>query len=117
MKKNLIVLCSIILLWNCEAIFVEDLSNETIVLLAPLDNTEVINGSIQFNWQQVSDSVKYTIQIATPSFDAASQIVLDSITTSTVISKNLEVGDYQWRIKASNSGYSTNYSTSSFKVN
>lgn len=117
MKKKLLIFCSIILLWNCEAIFVEDVSNETIVLLAPADNTEVINGTIKFNWQQVSDSVKYNIQIATPSFDAATQIVLDSISTSTIISKDLEVGDYQWRVKASNSGYSTNYSTSSFKVN
>jgi|TARA_B110000046_G_scaffold172370_1_gene194077 hypothetical protein len=117
MKKKLLIISSILFLWNCEAIFVEDVSSETVVLLAPINNAEVTNGTIQFNWQEVSDASEYKIQIAKPNFATASQILLDSVTTSTVISKDLEIGDYQWRVSASNSGYVTNYSVSSFKVN
>ncbi len=104
-------------LWNCEAIFVEDVSNETVILLAPINDAQITSGNIQFNWQEIENVIEYKIQIAKPNFAAAGQILLDSITTSTVISKDLEVGDYQWRVSASNSGYTTNYSISSFKVN
>ena len=104
-------------LWNCEAVFVEDISNETVVLLAPINDTELSSGTIQFNWQELADVTEYKIQIATPNFSTASQILLDSVITSTVISKNLEVGNYEWRVSASNSEYTTNYSINSFKVN
>lgn len=117
MKKKLLIICSILFLWNCEAIFVEDVSNETVVLLAPINDAEIASGTIQFNWQELANVNEYKIQIAKPNFAAASQILLDSITTSTVISTDLEMGDYQWRVSASNSEYTTNYSVSSFKVN
>ncbi|WP_405610894.1 hypothetical protein [Polaribacter sp. Asnod1-A03] len=111
------MICSIVFLWSCEAIFVEDLSNENVVLLAPLNNTEVTNGTVQFNWEDVQEATSYEIQIAKPSFATASQIFLDSITDVTFISKELEVGDYEWRVSALNSGYNTDYSLGVFKVN
>ena len=117
MKKKLLIICSMLFLWNCEAVFVEDISNETVVLLAPINDTEISSGIIQFNWQELADVTEYKVQIAKPNFSTASQILLDSAITTTVISKNLEVGNYEWRVSASNSEYTTNYSISSFKVN
>jgi len=117
MKKKLLFVTISFLLSNCEAIFLEDISNESVVLLAPSDNSEVTSGTIEFHWEQLNDTIEYKIQISAPSFSAASQIVLDSITTATSLSKELAAGEYEWRVKAFNSDYSTNYSANSFTVN
>ncbi|WP_339883472.1 hypothetical protein [Polaribacter vadi] len=117
MKKYISPILLAFLLFSCEAIFVEDISQENVVLIAPSDNSEVATGSIHFNWEGIVDATNYQIQIATPNFNQASQVVLDSIVTTTFFSKELAIGDYEWRIKASNSDYSTPYITNSFTVN
>lgn len=116
MKKKVLCIATLFLLCNCEALFVENISEETIVLLVPTHNSEVLSGVIEFNWQEVSDATEYQIQIAMPDFANASQIVLDSLATTTIISKELEAGTYEWRIKALNSEYATDYSVNSFSV-
>ncbi len=116
MEKKLLVVVVLFLLSNCESIFIEDISTETVVLLAPSNNSEIANGIIGFNWQELDDAIEYQIQIAKPSFSGASQILLDSISTSTIISKDLEVGEYEWRVKALNSNYTSNYTTNFFSV-
>jgi len=116
MKKRLLFIAVVLLLSNCESIFVEDISENPIILLAPSTNSEVANGSVIFTWQGVRDATQYEIQIATPSFANASQIVLDSITTTTLISKDLKLNDYEWRVRAFNSAYNTPYVTNAFTV-
>tara|TARA_R110002051_G_scaffold2660_1_gene14286 strand:+ start:29010 stop:29363 length:354 start_codon:yes stop_codon:yes gene_type:complete len=117
MKKYISTILLSFLLFSCEAIFVEDISQENVVLIAPSDNSEVATGNIHFNWQGIVDATNYQIQIATPNFNQASQVVLDSTVTATFFLKELGIGDYEWRIKASNSDYSTPYITNSFTVN
>jgi hypothetical protein len=117
MKKYISTFLLAFLFSSCEAIFVEDISQKRVVLIAPSDNSEVATGSIQFNWQGIVDATNYQIQIATPNFNQASQVVLDSTVTATFFLKELAIGEYEWRIKASNSDYSTLYVTNSFTVN
>lgn len=117
MKRILVVVFFLNLLIGCEAVFIEDISDSKVILLAPSDNSNLTSGSIQFNWESISDATEYKIQIASPNFDNATQIYLDSLTTSISISKDLIVGDYEWRVKAINSGYETSYSKNSFTVN
>lgn len=117
MKKKLCCLSIVFFLLNCEAIFIEDISEETIELLAPSDNSEITRGSIQFNWQEVAASKDYTIQIATPNFENATQILLDSIITDNGFIKDLDSASYQWRVRGNNSGYSTEFSTHNLNVN
>lgn len=116
MKKRLLFIAVALLLSNCESIFVEDISDNSIVLLAPLTNSKVANGSVTFTWQGIRDATQYEIQIATPSFANASQIVLDSTTTKTLISKDLKVNNYEWRVRAFNTAYNTVYVTNAFTV-
>jgi len=115
--KNVYLLIIFLGLISCEVILVEDISNESILLLAPSVNSEVPSGNISFSWQLVNEADSYNIQIASPNFENASQILLDSITSSISANKNLEVGEYQWRVKAINSEYETPFSTVSFTVN
>ena len=116
MKKNFLLLLAIGMLFSCEAIFVENISNATVTILAPTEGSTVTNGTVNFNWNAVEDAETYQIQIATPTFANASQIVLDSTISKTSFSKNLTVGIYQWRVNASNSDYQTTYTTTSFEV-
>jgi hypothetical protein len=102
---------------SCEAVFVEDISTDRVVTLAPTENSTVASGNITFSWQLLDEADMYQIQIATPTFESASQIVLDSVVDSNSAQKMLDVGEYQWRIKGMNSEYETNYTTVSFTVN
>ena len=117
MKKRIFILVLLATFLSCEAIFIEDISDRTVVLLAPTNNTEVTNGDVIFTWHSVEDAEMYQIQIATPNFQNASQFLLDSLITTTSFIKDLEIRDYEWRVKASNSDYSTEYSTNAFIVN
>ena len=117
MNRISLFVVGVFLLFNCEAIFVENISDQTVILLAPTNNSEVTSGTIQFNWEQVLEATAYEIQIATPNFQNASQISLDFISIKTSFTKELAAGSYEWRVKASNSDYATNYSTNAFIVN
>lgn len=114
-KVYLILLVGFVL--SCEAVFVEDISNDSIVLQAPLDDTQVSSGNVSFNWQLLDEAELYQIQIAVPNFENASQLLLDSVTDTNAVVKHLDAGSYQWRVKGMNSEYETSYTTVSFTVN
>lgn len=102
---------------SCDDIIeVEDISNKTVTVLAPTNGVLLSNTNITFTWEDVNDAESYTIQIATPSFDNAQQIVLDSTITETSFSKTLNATSYEWRVKAQNSDYNTVYTTQSFTI-
>lgn len=116
MEKRLLWIALLFLCWNCETIFVENISKEQVVLLAPATNAELLPGTIAFNWQEITDATAYKIEIATPDFTNANQILLDSTTTALTILKKLDAGNYEWRVKALNSDYTTVYSTNNFSI-
>lgn len=119
MKKIIISLGLVaFLFYSCEEVFYEaDISEIIVEILAPTDGVELTVGTQTFSWNQVEDADTYSIQIATPNFENATQILLDSVTTETSIAKELLTsGEYQWRVKAVNSEYETNYTTNSFSV-
>lgn len=99
-----------------EVIFTEDISEETIRVLAPKDSSEVLSTEVNFNWEALEGSTSYKIQVVTPSFEEASQIVLDSITSNVSFFSNLSPGNYEWRVKGFNNSYETLFSTQSFTV-
>jgi len=117
MKKIKYVLCFLIVFLACEEIIeVEDISNKTVNVLAPADTATLTISTINFSWDTVADAEHYKLQIAEPNFEMANQIVLDTTVTVTNFSQTLEFGDYEWRIRAENSGYQTTYSTQSFTI-
>ncbi len=93
-----------------------DISNRTVTLIAPSDNTEVSSNTIFFDWNAVEDATSYEFQIATPDFDNPAQLVANTVDSLTASQVELNVGTYQWRVKALNSNYETAYSTASFRV-
>ena len=116
MKKVSLVFLALFI-FSCEAVFVEDISSDTVVLQAPMNSVILTAGNITFSWQLLEAADFYQIQIATPNFQNAMQIIIDSITTENSVVKNLTTGDYQWRVKAINSAYETPHSTTNIVVN
>lgn len=105
------------LLVSCEEIIeVVDISNENVVVLAPTDTSTLTITDINFSWEDVEDAEQYKLQIATPNFESANQIVLDTTITTTSFNQALEPGNYEWRVRAENSDYQTIYSTQSFTI-
>lgn len=117
MKKIKCVLCFLIVFFACEEIIeVEDISNKTVNVLAPTDTATLTITTISFSWDAVADAKQYKLQIAEPNFEMANQIVLDTTVTVTNFNQTLEFGDYEWRVRAENSGYQTVYSKQSFTI-
>lgn len=125
MRKKIFWICGLVLLgWGCEDILeVPDISNATVVILAPMDSSVVTTNAVGFNWEKVEEATAYRVQIATPDFENTVQIVLDSIVVEdtlgnvvTRIDQELLNGTYAWRVRAQNSDYETGYSVSSFQV-
>ena len=122
MKKLGWFLLAVFFMYACDDIIeVEDISERTVTLVAPTDGAILSSGTINFDWESVEDAESYRIQIATPNFELPLQIVADSTladstATNTTFSINLNAGAYQWRVRAQNSDYHTNYTTQSFTV-
>ncbi len=118
MKKYIVSVGLIaFLFYGCEEVFFEDdISKVTIELIAPVDNTVFDTQNINLNWTPIEGAEEYQLQIATPSFLNAGQIVIDTILTKTSFEIELSPGEYQWRAKGINSAYNTNYSTNSFSI-
>lgn len=103
--------------FNCEELIeVEDISNETVLILAPADNIILNSTTVNFTWDVLEYTEEYQLQIALPNFEAAQAIVEDTLISTTSFTKDLTEGNYQWRIKAINFGYETQYTTHTLTI-
>ncbi len=117
MRKFVLIFSLLFSFISCSDIVrVEDISDETVSILAPTNNAIINSTSVTFSWQAIEDAESYHIQITTPTFTQATQIVVDSIVTSTDFTITLAANNYQWRVRAENSAYETIYTTQSFSV-
>ncbi len=116
MRKVKFILILFLMLSCDDIIEVEDISDGTVLILAPTNNATLTTTEVNFSWDMLDDAEKYKLQIATPTFEEATQILLDTIITITNFNKTLDVGNYEWRIRAENSVYQTSYTTQSFTI-
>lgn len=104
-------------LFSCEEILlVNDISDKEVTLVAPANNSGLFSTGVSFSWNKIENADKYHLQIAKPNFTAPVQIVLDTLVTATTFNQQLNIGKYEWRVKAVNSGYETAYKTWSFEI-
>lgn len=118
MKKHLLInLLFLFVIVSCDDIIEEvDITGESITILAPSNDVILTQGDITFSWQLVEDATTYHLQIATPTFDAASQITLDTLISKNNFVKTLEPEKYEFRVRAENSGYQTLYTIHNFSI-
>lgn len=112
-----IVLFSLLFHFSCEEIlFEEDISDQSVILTAPSDGVEIASNAVFFDWEPIDEATSYQIQVAVPNFDDTQQLLLNVTDTISFYELELNVGDYQWRVRAKNDSYETLYTAASFKV-
>ncbi len=117
MKKTLLLIPLAFSFIACEEIIeVKDISNKAVSILAPTNNAVLDTIAVTFTWEAVEATETYHLQIATPDFENATQIVKDSTLTTTHFSTMLDTKSYEWRIRAQNSEYVTDYTTQQFTI-
>lgn len=116
MRKIVFVITIITTLLSCESFFIEDISDEIVVALAPLNGAELNKGKIQFSWKSIDAADTYQVEIVTPYFSSVQKVIKEVEIEETSIDVNLEPGEYQWRVKAMNSEHETGFTISSFTV-
>lgn len=85
--------------------FVEyPLEKESVGLLAPVDSLSTQDSVVSFYWQSHEDADHYRLQVATPNFDSAQKIVIDTMTTKDHLNLTVSPGSYTWRVRPENSG-------------
>ncbi|HLN74519.1 MAG TPA: hypothetical protein VK205_14600 [Prolixibacteraceae bacterium] len=101
---------------SCDDIFVEDISGFNVVLKAPSAGWKGKDTKVSFRWEQVPDAVNYQLEVVTPGFSVNHLQVFEKSLMEASFDTILTAGDYEWRIRALNSGSSTDYSYSSFTI-
>ncbi|KLT68388.1 MULTISPECIES: hypothetical protein [Flavobacterium] len=104
-NKIILVLLSF-LTYSCEDILEEDISDDTVQILSPTNNSEIESNVVSFKWNSLKGSDKYRIQV----YGSDQILILDSLTTKTAITLPLEAGDYVWRVRGENYAYESIYS-------
>mgnify|MGYP000853791593 CR=1 FL=1 len=119
MKKFILYAIPILLIvfLSCEdIIYEEDISDAKVTLVAPVDNARFFSTGITFTWNEIENGTQYRIQIARPNFDAPLEIVSDMVVDTTSFTTQLNIGNYEWRVQAVNSAYSSAFSKRAFSI-
>lgn len=102
--------------WACNDILEEDISKEHVTIIAPANGVETGFQSIGFFWESAEENRSFRIQIATPDFEEAVSVEVDSLLDKNSFIYYLEPGEYEWRVRAENSAYHSSYSTARFTI-
>jgi len=96
------------LLSSCKEIIEPDITKKVVTLKSPSDSVTFTSLSPTFSWEPVEDATKYNIQIASPSF-AKITTLIDTVVSKTQFTKQLFSGRFQWRVRAQNVNYLTDF--------
>jgi len=94
---------------SCDDLIEKDLEDKKLDIISPADSIETELTNITFLWEDMEGADSYELQIATPSFENALTVILDTTLTDNTFSYEFTPGEYQWRIKAENSVSFTEY--------
>ncbi len=118
MKKQFIYISILLFLiiTACNDIFVMDISDSNVELLAPHNNLETTISTNTFWWNYVEDATRYQLQIATPDFIQTERLILDTTISMNQFLFNLVPNKYEWRVRAVNSVYASEFTVYSLVV-
>ena len=114
--KSLIILIVGLGFCSCEDVFVNEIDEKEVVLIAPGDGLVTELSQLTFWWETIEDVDNYNIQIVSPSFENVAEVIVDSLTPNSSIEFSLVPNKYEWRVKAVNSISETEYSAASFEI-
>ncbi len=111
MKHKPIVIATLTLLTACSEIFETDISGRSVEVIAPVDETEIVEGWVPFSWSALDGADRYRVVIVSPGFEDArlavrdTVIYRDSLSMSFGFRYGLAPADYEWSIQAFNGAY------------
>lgn len=103
-KLTLIVLA--ILTFSCEDILEEDISNDLVEVVYPLDGTIVESNVTVFQWDILDGADDYRVQV----YNNNQFKVFDTLVNTNTVTLPLIQGTYEWRVRGENSAYESIYS-------
>lgn len=106
----------VVSLVRCDDIIEDDLSSDVVQLVSPSDSVKTTVVAQTFIWQAVKGATGYRLEIATPSFDRAEQMVVYMELDTIVYKCTLFPGNFQWRVVALNSSSSSKFATRSLLI-
>ncbi|PXY41150.1 hypothetical protein DMB65_09350 [Flavobacterium cheongpyeongense] len=106
--NKLLLIALSILTYSCDDILEEDISDNTVQLISPTENTTIESNVVNFKWSSLKGADKYRIQIYEDEI-----LLLDSLTASTNLTLPLETGSYSWSVRGENYAYESLYSSNS----
>lgn len=106
--KLLLVIGLLIILTGCEDILEEDISKDFVQTINPKLNDTILGNSVNFTWIMVEGADEYLIRVQ----DERGIYYMDSLVMGNNFLVPLEPGNYQWRIRAENSAYQSEFSES-----
>ncbi|PBQ34753.1 hypothetical protein CNR22_24250 [Sphingobacteriaceae bacterium] len=117
MKKILPFIIAISCVWACQKDFVvSNISKKSLKINAPSDNASTTINLVTFWWDVLDGAEQYNLQIVKPDFTNTVQLLVDTNVITNKFNFALKPGTYQWRVKATNAGYSTPYQTFNLKI-
>jgi hypothetical protein len=103
MKRiNYKILLSLLLLFGCAEVIETPLTGRKVTLFSPANNLITTDTSQTFYWEKLNDATKYELQVVSPRFDSIARLLIDTLTTKNTFLLSLNIGNYQWRVKALN---------------
>lgn len=119
MNRSAIYLLFVIsmIMISCEEIlFEEDISTAQVEIVSPIEGSVIKASNVSFHWTLVEGANSYQVQIATPDFEQPQQLVVDIEVEENSFSEELFENEYEWRVRALNSGYSTPFVSAGFTI-
>ncbi len=112
-----VALSVMVFLVSCNDLFEEDIEKDLVQLIAPSDQVSYEDYLQTFWWKKVEGATSYSFQLVEGTFDQPLRVLADSNVHSEKFQFSLSPGAFQWRVKAFNNGYETNYTTRSLTIN
>ncbi len=113
MKKinKLILFLSVVgLIFSCDDILEEDITNDTVLITAPSEGATISGNTVNFSWNTLEGADNYRIQV----INSDQTTAVDSLVSGSMFSYIIAPGVYKWRVKGVNFAYETAYT---FPVN
>jgi hypothetical protein len=105
-NKIILILLSI-LSFSCEDIFEEDITNDTVEIISPIEGEVIKSNVVNFHWNILKGANKYRVQV----YDSNQTVVLDSLVNNKIsLTYPLSAGVYEWSVSGENFGYQSVYS-------
>lgn len=108
--NNTILIMLLFLLFSCDDILEEDITNGGVQIISPTEGTTIEGNTVQFSWRDLDGADSYSIQV----INSDQVYEVDSLITDVLFNYTLDPGAYQWRVRGENFAYATAYT---FPVN